>query len=314
MRNGSGKIVYMTRPTQNFDRWDWVAVAATVALVLLVGIILLKPDLVQSPTARKPRVAATIFPLYDLTQQIAGDEVEVILLLKPGASPHTFEPTAEEIRNLADAQILFMIGHGLDDWAANAARNVGIAQIQTVDRGIQLSADEERENGVNPHYWLTIPHAQLIAQQIHDSLARTFPDRQKVLQQNLDRLRSNLATADTEIRNRLAVLPTRQIATFHDAWTYFADEYELEVVSVFEEFPGKEPTPQYLAKFQEQIRTRRVPVIFSEPQLSTATLTPIATDLGVTIVTLDPIGGVDNRDNFINLMLFNAEQIANAFK
>jgi len=304
----------MTRPKKNIDRWDWVAMGATVILVLLVAVVLLKPDFVRSPNSSKPKVAATIFPLYDLTRQIAGDRLDVILLLKPGASPHTFEPTVGEIKNLTGSQVLFTIGHGLDDWAAETAQDVGVQKLILVDQDISLTTDEDEGSGVNPHYWLTVPHSQLIARQIHDELARTFPEYQETFRQNLDQLQSKLAIADTEIRDRLAAIPTRQIATFHDAWAYFAAEYGLEVVSVFEEFPGKEPTPQYLAEFQQQIRARRVPVIFAEPQLSTAALEPIANDLGVTVSTLDPIGGVDNRDSYINLMLYNAQQITDAIQ
>src|SRR5512145_3554851 len=64
------------------------------------------------------KVAATIFPLYDIVRQVAGPVADVVLILPPGASPHTFEPTPAGVRALAGAGALFVVGHGLDAWVA----------------------------------------------------------------------------------------------------------------------------------------------------------------------------------------------------
>ena len=70
------------------------------------------------------KVAATIFPLYDIVRQVAGPVADVVLVLPPGASPHTFEPAPSSVRALDGARALFVIGHGLDDWAVRLARGV----------------------------------------------------------------------------------------------------------------------------------------------------------------------------------------------
>ena len=64
----------------------------------------------------KPKVAATIFPVYDLVQQIAGEQIEVVQILPTGQSPHTFDPSPSTMIALQNAQRIFSIGHGLDDW------------------------------------------------------------------------------------------------------------------------------------------------------------------------------------------------------
>jgi len=257
----------------------------------------------------RPKVAATIFPLYDIVREVGGAVVDVVLVLPPGASPHTFEPTPGGVRSLDGADLLFMIGHGLDDWAARMARGAGVRRTVTVDCGIAL----RREGGsADPHYWLSIINAQAIAGTVADEIERLAPDRSTEIQRALADYLARLGATDGEIRRVLAGLPSRRIATFHEAFGYFADAYGLEVVATFEPFPGKEPGPRYVQEFQRTVRRTGLRVLFAEPQLALAPLRPIARDLGVTFGVLDPLGGVPGRQSYIDLMLFDARQVAAA--
>src|SRR5262245_12050372 len=78
------------------------------------------------------KVAATIFPLYDLVRQVAGPAVDVVLLVPPGASPHTFTVKPGTVRALTGCVAVFTIGHGLDDWSTRLAQEAGVKR--TVDR------------------------------------------------------------------------------------------------------------------------------------------------------------------------------------
>jgi hypothetical protein len=104
----------------------------------------------------------------------------------------------------------------------------------------------------------------------------------------------------------LADLPTRRIATFHDAFSYFAEAYGLDVVATFEPYPGLEPSPRFVIEFQRNIRAAAVRVVFTEPQRSIDALRPIARDLGVTLAVLDPLGGLPGRESYIDLLRFDA--------
>jgi ABC-type Zn2+ transport system substrate-binding protein/surface adhesin len=114
------------------------------------------------------------------------------------------------------------------------------------------------------------------------------------------------------VRRLLADLPTRRIATFHDAFGYFADAYGLQVAAVFEPYPGLEPSPRFVVEFQRRIRASGVGIVFTEPQLSVDALRPIARDLGVTLAVLDPLGGLPGRESYIELLLFDARAVAAA--
>jgi ABC-type Zn uptake system ZnuABC Zn-binding protein ZnuA len=260
----------------------------------------------------RPRVAATIFPLFDIARQVAGPAANVALMLPPGASPHTFEPTPSQVRALAGARMVVVIGHGLDDWAARLGRSAGVSRVVVVDRGVAL----RREAGgtVDPHYWLAPANARAIARTVAGELEGLAPARRSEIHSALARYLGQLGAVEAEIRRILADLPTRRIATFHDAFGYFAEAFGLEVAAVFEPYPGREPSPRFVAEFQRRVRASGVRTLFAEPQLSLEPLRPVARDLGVTLSVLDPLGGVAGRDTYLELLRFNARQVAAAVR
>jgi ABC-type Zn uptake system ZnuABC Zn-binding protein ZnuA len=247
--------------------------------------------------------------LYDIVREVGAGVVDAVVVLPPGASPHTFEPTPSGIRNLAGADLLFMIGHGLDDWAARLAWGADVRRTVIVDRGVAL---RERGGSVDPHYWLSIANARTIAATVAGELEGLAPARRPEIGRALAGYLAQLDAADAEIRRLLAQPARRRIATFHDAFGYFADAYGLDVVATFEPYPGKEPGPRFVQDFQRTVRAAGVRVVFTEPQLALAPLRPIAADLGVTLSVLDPLGGVPGRESYIDLMLFDARQVAAA--
>src|SRR5712691_1931950 len=109
-----------------YRRWAVCVKAFTRAVVC--GLLLSVSTLAwgaASPSAPL-KVAATIFPLYDLVRQVAGSGVEVVLLVPPGASPHTFAVKPGTVRALTGCVAVFTIGHGLDDWVTRLAQEVGV--------------------------------------------------------------------------------------------------------------------------------------------------------------------------------------------
>jgi ABC-type Zn uptake system ZnuABC Zn-binding protein ZnuA len=283
-----------------------VLLATVAALTLTLG------SPVAEARAERLKVAATIFPLYDIVRHVADPVADVVLILPPGASPHTFEPTPSGVRALEDARVLFVIGHGLDDWAGKLARGAGIMRLAPVDAGIALR--HEPRGGVDPHYWLSVPNAKAIARTVAAELTRLAPDRHGEIDRAFTAYLARLAATDVEVRRLLADLPTRRIATFHDAFGYFAEAYSLDVVATFEPYPGLEPSPRFVIEFQRNIRAAAVRVVFTEPQLSIGALRPIARDLGVTLAVLDPLGGLPGRESYIDLLLFDAHAVAAALR
>lgn len=305
-------------------RYRWLLFALGGLIIIFFAFVFILAPKADVTRARPAQVAATIFPIYDITRNIAGDAVDVELVLPPSASPHTYEPTPSELVRLQNVKLYFAIGHGLDDWASEL---FGLrVDKYVVDEGIAIISkeDEHREGsdlgdakekpsrngiGTDPHYWLSIPNAKVIARNIHDQLVRKFPSRERVFERNLSRYLKDLDIAENAMRDGFSDVQNRNIITLHDSWYYFAIAYGFNVVGTFEPTAGREPTARYLADLSKKVESIGAEVLYSEPQIATQGIEPFARDAGLRIVELDPLGGTDGRDSFIRLMKYNAKVI-----
>ncbi len=283
-----------------------------------------------SPSNAAPRlkIATTIFPLYDLVRQVAGPEVEVVLLVPAGASPHTMAVTPSLIRSLTGSAALFAIGHGLDDWAVRLAADAGVNRTIFVDDRLLLRTGHEHEHGftsahhetpagkvnVDPHYWLAIPNAIQMVKNIADALGKLDAVNPLAYTQRAAAYIQVLHATDAAIRQTFVGVSRREIALFHAAFDYFAAAYDVHIVATFEPTPGQEPGPQHVLGFLRRVREHNLRVLFVEPQSHAGALRSLARDLGVTLQELDPLGGGRGRESYIALMQFNAAQLVSVLR
>lgn len=271
--------------------------------------------------AGRPVVSATIFPLYDIARNVAGDSVEVSLILPSGASPHTFEPSPSTLKAISRSDLVFAIGHGLDSWTESLAEGTD-ARIVLTDRGIDARSAEglsghghEEEEGshgygpTDPHYWLDISNAATIAATIADELASEYPHLGRDFMRNRDVYVSRLDLLYDELKARVAEAEDHRMVTLHNAWFYFAESLGLEIVGTFEPSAGREPTPKYLAELMHAVEEAGVSVIYAEPQLSEKSIRAFTEDLGLSLGILDPLGGVAGRESYEDLMRYNVSVI-----
>jgi zinc transport system substrate-binding protein len=334
-----------------------VYVAIAVIIAVLAGAIMvasISDD--RNNESDKLKVAATIYPLYDITKEIAGDEFEVVLMLPPGASPHTFDPQPSLVKDLEGSQAVFAIGNGLDSWSDSLTDSIG-AELVTVDTGIELiesedddehsedndehsdedehdededdhsgeeedehsdddeELDDEDEHGhgpVDPHYWLSIHGAEQIAMNIAAELSDLDSENTKLYTDRAEAYVEELEALESELEAKFAGIVDRNIISLHDAWNYFAADFDLTIVGTFEPTAGEEPTPKYLANLQDEVEENKVSTLFVEPQLSTSSIDTFAKDNNLNIAVIDPLGGVDGRDSYIALMRYNVDQVVSA--
>lgn len=274
----------------------------------------------QIPQARveqsnKLRVAATIYPLYDLVRHVAGSHADVTLIIPPGASEHHFEVTPRLITELQGTQTIFAIGHGLDVWALQVAHALPDSVVDVVDRGIAIRDSMEKDEGpTDPHYWLAIGNARTIADTIAESLSARDPGNAEFYRRNAEAVKTNLTEEEKNLRAQLEFYRGSAIVVFHDAWYYFADDLGLSIAGAFEPFVAEEPTPRHLAELAKTIKEKKITTLFIEPQLSSAAIQSFAEDNGLGIATLDPLGGVSGRLTYQELMRYNAEQVLSALR
>jgi len=268
-------------------------------------------------------IATTIYPISDIAKNIVGDKIHVVNIIPPGSSPHTFTLKPSQIKDIQNAKILFTIGQNFDSWTTDIIKSVPSIKIRTIDKNIELrhftSHEDHNEEGhhhegnIDPHYWISINNLKIISQNIYEEIINLDPDNQSYYTENYERLISELDNADIEIIEIFSTLKNKDILVFHDSWSYFANEYGLNIIGVFTLSPGKEPSPQYLESLYKTAKEHNIKAIFSEPQLSSSVIKSYLTDLDLELSVLNPIGGI-NEKSFINTLINNAKTIESALK
>jgi zinc transport system substrate-binding protein len=294
-----------------------LAVAVCVCILALSG-----------RAAATVRVVATIYPIADIVRQIGGGAVEVVTLLPPGASPHTFEPTPAQMRQVAEARVFVRVGAGLDSWTDKllAGRSPTLTVVTLSDGVPLLGLTHEREHagapaagasGGDPHIWLdpVLVRDQLVPA-ISAALAAVAPEQREVFDSGAARFRASLTGLDADIRTELAPLTNRNFIGFHAAWRYFGERYDLHQVAVVEAFPGKEPSAREIAGVVEHARAAHVHAILIEPQMNPRIAEQIARDCGARTVLVDELGApnLPGRSQYIDLMRYNSRVFAEALR
>lgn len=284
----------------------------------------------------KIQVVATIYPLTDIAKNIGGNKVEVSTLIPPGASPHTFEPTPEQVKYLSKAQVLIKVGAGLDSFADKLVESTNPNLIEVeVTKNIELldalpdnndiqekqqaryektALEETKENHhyhgeKNPHVWLDpVLVKEKIAPQIAEVLSRVSPENANYFHKNLVTYTTKLDLLHQEILDKTSKFEMRTFITFHSAWRYFSRRYNLNNL-VVEEFPSKEATPQKMAEIIKIARDQGAGAIFTEPQFSSKTAEVISKEFKGQVFTVDPLGNKNSPtcNTYLKMMRYNLD-------
>ncbi|RLC62089.1 MAG: zinc ABC transporter substrate-binding protein [Chloroflexi bacterium] len=253
-------------------------------IVLALALNLAGCTSTATPTAAggKVRVVVSILPQAYFVERIGGDRVEVTVMVPPGASPATYEPTAGQMRDLSQADVYVRIRVPFEEaWMDKiAAANPGMLIVDS-------SAGIERIGGKDPHIWLSPRLVKVQAENIYQGLIEVDPEHAGFYAQNKEQFVADLDALDAEIAETLAGVKGKKFMVFHPAWSYFARDYGLEQIPV--EVEGKEPSAAELAELIETAKTNDIEVIFVSPQFSTRSAETIARQIGGKVVFVDPL-------------------------
>ena len=182
-------------------------------------------------------------------------------------------------------------------------------------KGMELLDDENGEK--NPHVWVSISGAIQEVRNITDGLIAADPANETFYRKNSENYIKKLEALKQSMHDALKDIETRDIVTFHEAFPYFAHEFDLNIVSVIEREPGSEPSAGELAETIKAINEAQVKVLFTEPQYSPKAAESIAAQTGAKIYILDPVvtGPKDaESDSYERIMKENLEVLIEALK
>lgn len=282
-------------------------------LILAVLISLAMACVPEAETSDKLGVVVTILPQAEFVEKVGGEKVNITVMVPPGASPHTYEPTPSQMTALARAEIYTKVGSGVEFelvWMDKLLATNPDMLVVDCSHEIELqemAADYEHEGehqvGNDPHIWMSPANARIMVDNISKGLIEADPENRGYYQQNRDAYLQQLEEIDNEIRDRLARLENRRLMVYHPAFGYFTRGYDITMISIERE--GKEPTAATLTRLIEQAKAHDIRVIFAEPQFDPKSAEVIAEAIGGKVVLIDALSKdyIDNLRLIVNEML-----------
>lgn len=243
----------------------------------------------EKKTAEPFRIATSFYPMYVATINITDgvDGVEVYNMTKPQTGClHDYQLMTDDMKTLEKADAFVINGAGMEDFMDKVTEQQKKLKVIDASRGIELIHDEE---GDNPHVWLSVTDAIAQTRNIADQLKEADPAHAAQYEKNAAAYIEKLTSLKSEMHAALDNVPHKDIVTFHEAFPYFAKEFNLNIIGVVEREPGTEPTPTELQETIEQVNALPSKVLFTEPQYSPAAAETIARETGAKIYTLDPV-------------------------
>ncbi len=253
---------------------------------------------IDSP-ANRLTAFVSIPPQAYFLRRVSGDRVNIEVLVQPGQSPHTYEPTPKQLAGLAQADVYFRIGvpfeNRIIEKLASTFRGLRVVDTR---QGITLRPMEERHDAEHgddhaheagrpdPHIWLDPRLVKVQAATMGQTLAVLDPGHAGEYERRLHAFEADLDAIHAKLTEALAPLKGAEFFVYHPAFGYFADAYGLKQVAV--EVGGKEPSQKNLVSLIEQAKARDVRVIFVQPQFASSSAQRIAEAIGGVVVPLDP--------------------------
>lgn len=257
----------------------------------------------------KPRIFTSILPQKYFVEKIAGDLVNVEVLVGPGMSPHTFEPLPQQMSRISRAAVFFTVGMPFEQALIGRLANL-CPDLKIVDTAAKVARRSISEHAashqhseecvhlsgaLDPHIWLDPRLAIIQAEAMADALGEMLPEKSSQIAAGLQKLTTELNELDEQLSASLAPLKGETMLVFHPAFGYFAERYGLKQRAV--ELEGKEPGPRQLVELIRHCRRENVHLVFVQKQFPVAAAETVARAINGRVVEIDPLA----EDYVVNL-------------
>lgn len=244
--------------------------------------------------AQPAQIAATTLPVYEFTSRICADTPLTItrLVTESVSCLHDYSLNVRQVKAAEAAQVVVISGAGLEDFLDGILddsdildSSEGIALLHMEEEHDHDHEDHHHED--DPHVWLSPENAKEMARNICAGLSRRYPEYADIFSENRDGLLEDLDALQCYGESSLSDLSCRNLVTFHDGFSYFAQAFDLTILEAVEEESGSEASAQELKHLIGIVREHDLPAIFTERNGSTSAAEVISRETGVTVYSLD---------------------------
>jgi ABC-type Zn uptake system ZnuABC Zn-binding protein ZnuA len=296
-----------------------MAMTFTVALAFAAGPASSAGRAESAPADGRIRVATTVAPITSIVANIVGDRADIEGIVPEGTNSHTFEPRPSVAELLSEVDVVYMNGLELEEPTRELAEANLADESEIVELGTLTIPEEDYvydfsfpESGgkPNPHLWTNPPMALRYAEIVRDDMSERDPENAEYYSTNYDAFAEMIDELDTAMRESFATIDVRKLLTYHDAYAYFALEYDWEVIGAIQVSDFEDPTPGEVAELIDQVETEGVPAIFGSEVFPSPVLEQIGEEAGVDYVDVlrdDDLPGEpgDAEHSWLGLMLFD---------
>ncbi len=269
----------------------------------------------------KKNIIVSIYPLKIILSEIVGNKMEINVLLPTGNSPHTFEPKPSDIAKIRNSSLLFYVDDNLDGWAAKLNTKESIPILKLLDKSLLINLNcchnhkhEHIAENIDPHFWTSPIAVKNILPKLTEYILKIDPDNKDFYYKQQEKFTKELNELINNINLQLASIKNNKIFTYHNSFAYFIRDFNLNFGGVLEEYPGKESGTQYIHHITNVIKKSKTNAIFVEPQLNYKSAEIISKELGIKIITLDPIGNEKTIKTYSDLINYNSNILISTFK
>jgi zinc transport system substrate-binding protein len=265
--------------------------------------------------AREFRIMTSFYPMYIHTLNVAGGipGVTVTNLTEPiTGCLHDYQIKPGEMVALSKADVFIVNGLGMEAFLDRVVRQQPRLKVIEASTGMEIIRDA---NGENPHVWVALSGTIRQVENIAAGLAAADPAHAERYRANAAAYVAKLRALSQRMHAALDHLPRRDIITMHEAFPYFAKEFDLHIMAVVEREPGSAPNARELADTITRVRKSGIMAIFAEPQYPDKVARAIARETNAVVYTLDPgVTGPPTPDAYLALMERNLDVLKQALK
>ncbi|AJD91863.1 hypothetical protein JMA_25460 [Jeotgalibacillus malaysiensis] len=296
-------------------------------------------------------VYTTVYPLQYFAEEIGGEYVSVETIYPPGSDEHTFEPSQRDMIDLAEGDVFFYIGLGLEGFVESAKDVLQSEDLNMVAAADAISdaeleahaheeeehahdeehahedeehADEEGHEGHNhgdtdPHVWLDPVLSQSLAESVKDTLIEEMPDQEAYFTENYENLIERLDKLDHQFEELANDAELNQFFVSHAAYSYWEKRYGIEQQAIAGISTTDEPSQRELTELIESATSQNVEYLLVEQNVSSNLTDVIQSEIGAETLPLHNLSvltddDIQNEETYFSLMEKNIESLRTAMK
>ncbi|MBC1484632.1 zinc ABC transporter substrate-binding protein [Listeria seeligeri] len=259
----------------------------------------------------KLTIYTTVYPLQYLTEQIGGKYVDVNSIYPPGSDAHSFEPTQKDMMKIADSDLFFYIGLGMEGFVDKAEKTLANENVTFVPTAEKLDlptdpdaaeehdheSEEEHEHGdINPHVWLNPVYMEQMATIVKDKLIKEMPDQKETFEKNYQTVEKNLKKLDQDFKTVTSEAKQKDFVTAHAAYSYWETEYKLHQIPIAGVSTSDEPSQKKLKAIVEKIDAEHIPYIMLEQNTNSKIADVIQQETNTKALTLHNLETLTQKD------------------